>query len=320
MAQEAVEHVSGALSATDLAELVGAFNEVTARLQSTHEQLRGEVARLQTELKDARSQLRRAQELAALGEMAAGIAHEVRNPLVSIRLFGEALVADLSDRPTESELAGKIVRSVDRLNAVVGDVLNFARDLKVAPESVPVSLLLHDVQEAAAGYAASIGVDLVVVSGPERLVSVDRGLMLQAMVNVVRNACEAACDPVGDRSAVGRRVEVSVEERRGRMPDGATRAELAIVVADSGPGFSQDVRDRVFNPFFTTRETGTGLGLAIVHRILDAHGGSVVLGNRVDFGAVVELRVPLVADGDGNADGGCVLADGARSLVMTSEG
>ncbi|MCR9218103.1 MAG: ATP-binding protein [bacterium] len=301
------------LSPTDLAELVGAFNEVTARLQSTHEQLRGEVARLQQELTDTRGQLRRAKELAALGEMAAGIAHEVRNPLVSIRLFGEALVSDLSDRPEEQGLAGKIVRSVDRLNAVVGDVLNFARDLRVQSDVIEVDALLRDVAEVASGYARSVGVDLTVVASPGTQVSCDRGLLQQAILNVVRNGCEASADvPDG-----ARRVEVSVQERRGRTPDGASRPELAFCVADSGPGFPTEVRDRVFNPFFTTRETGTGLGLAIVHRILDAHDGSVVIASNENAGALVELRVPLCVSVEHAGDESPQQT--VRSLVMTSE-
>lgn len=315
MAVSAVEHISGGLSAADLAELVGAFNEVTSRLQVTHEQLRGEVARLQVELHETRTQLRRARELAALGEMAAGIAHEVRNPLVSIRLFGEALVSDLVDRPQECELAGKIVRSVDRLNAVVGDVLNFARDLRVDAIDTPVDTLLSEACEAASGYAHSMGVDLVIVSAPARVLRIDRGLMLQAIVNVLRNACEAAGESGADRG----RVEISVEDRRGRLPDGVARDELAVVVKDNGPGFHADVRDRVFNPFFTTRESGTGLGLAIVHRILDAHNGSVVLGDRDGGGAVVELRVPSDMKSSCTVDGECVLAGRMNSLVTASE-
>jgi len=305
---------SASLSPSDLAELVGAFNEVTARLQSTHEQLRGEVARLQTELTDTRHQLRRARELAALGEMAAGIAHEVRNPLVSIRLFGEALESDLSDRPGERELAGKIVRSVDRLNAVVGDVLNFARDLRVQVEEIPADSFLRDATDMASGYAQSMGVNLIMRESGGLLFEVDRGLMLQAVLNVLRNACEAASEGAGDAA----RVEVCVEPRRGRLPEGGTRPEVAIVVCDNGPGFPDEVRDRVFNPFFTTRETGTGLGLAIVHRILDAHAGSVVLGKRDGGGAVVELRVPLAAE-SGGAEGERVLDGDSRTLNLSSE-
>ncbi len=145
------------------------------------------------------------------------------------------------------------------------------------------------------------------------VVPVDRGLMQQAIVNVVRNACEAAAE-VEDGP---KRVEITIEPRRGRTPDGDSREEVAVCVADTGPGFPVEVRDRVFNPFFTTRETGTGLGLAIVHRILDAHDGSVVLGERDGGGALVELRVPLEA--------GPVPAGGAhhetdiRSLVTHSE-
>lgn len=310
-----VQSVEGAsLSPADLAELVGAFNEVTARLQSTHEQLRSEVARLQTELTDTRHQLRRARELAALGEMAAGIAHEVRNPLVSIRLFGEALESDLSDRPGERELAGKIVRSVDRLNAVVGDVLNFARDLRVQVEQISVESFLRDAADMASGYAESLGVELLVSEPGGLSFEVDRGLMLQAVLNVLRNACEAASEGAED----GALVRVSVEPRRGRLAEGGTRDELAIVVSDNGAGFTDEVRDRVFNPFFTTRETGTGLGLAIVHRILDAHAGSVVLGKRDGGGAVVELRVPLMAE-DAKAGGERVLDGDTRTLNLSSE-
>ena len=106
---------SGGIDAAEFAELVRAFNEVTARLESTHASLRREVASLKDELAEAQDRLRRSRQLAALGEMAAGIAHEIRNPLGAIGLTLEALTEDLADRPAELELCGRVTRAVVRL-------------------------------------------------------------------------------------------------------------------------------------------------------------------------------------------------------------
>lgn len=283
---------AAALSQQDLGELLSTFNEVTGRLQSAHERLTGEVARLQKELRGANRQLRRARELAALGEMAAGIAHEVRNPLGSIKLYAKVLVEDLGDRPNEKALAEKIAGAVDRLNAVVGDVLSFSREIRARRAGVNA----WDVVSAAVDSARGVGGPGVMVEADEAaLVGVaivaDAGLLSQAVTNVVRNACEA----VGEASGTGR-VTVTAERRRVLSASGERGDGCAIVVGDTGPGVPDEVLARVFNPFFTTRHTGTGLGLAIVHRIVDAHGGTVTIRNveegGVRTGAVVELIVP----------------------------
>jgi signal transduction histidine kinase len=266
------------LSVSDLAELIASFNDVTARLQSTHESLRGEVSRLESELRDAKDQLHRAQELAALGEMAAGIAHEVRNPLGSIRLYASALVSDLRDRPSEQDLARKIAGAVTRLDAVVGDVLAFSRRMVVRPEALCASRLIDEAVDACRGVLERHGVS-VHRARPKKDVEFrgDAVLLHQALVNVVRNAAEAIaddeCRPAGIEPAIW------IEARRTRRVDAAGQAQdvTSISVRDSGPGIPPEVLSRVFNPFFTTRAAGTGLGLAIVHRIIDAHGGRVVI-------------------------------------------
>src|SRR5262249_42196179 len=122
---------AGQVTPAELAELMATFNEVTGRLQGTHESLKREVVRLQGELRDANEQLQRSRRLAALGEMAAGIAHEVRNPLGSIRLYARMLEHDLVDRPQERSVATKIAAAVHGLDGVVGDVLSFAREARV---------------------------------------------------------------------------------------------------------------------------------------------------------------------------------------------
>jgi signal transduction histidine kinase len=289
------------LSVSDLAELITSFNDVTARLQSTHETLRGEVTRLEAELRDAKEQLHRAQELAALGEMAAGIAHEVRNPLGSIRLYASALAQDLSDRPAERELATKIAGSVSRLDAVVGDVLTFARRMVVREEEVPTGKLIDDALDACAALFERHAIVLHRPRRRELFVRGDAVLLHQALVNVIRNAAEA----MGEAGCVSERA-IWIEARRTRSvtaEGGAALQQVTVLsVRDNGPGIPEDVLSRVFNPFFTTRHTGTGLGLAIVHRIIDAHKGRVVIRSNAaaatgpsSTGTTVEFHLPSPA-------------------------
>jgi len=117
----------------ELEDLLRTFNDVTSKLQSTHETLRAEVSRLQGELEQANRRLRRSRELAALGEMAAGIAHEIRNPLGSIKLYTEALEADLRGDAPSHGTAVKIGSAVEGLDRIVGDVLAFAREMRLRP-------------------------------------------------------------------------------------------------------------------------------------------------------------------------------------------
>lgn len=274
--------LGSAVSPGDLAELMSAFNEVTTRLQSTHESLHREVVRLKAELQEANEQLQRSKRLAALGEMAAGIAHEVRNPLGSIRLYAQMLEQDLSDRPAPQKIAKKIAAAVHGLNAVVNDVLDFSRDLKadVAPvraaEVVSGALDACGVSETMARRLGGAAED------SDQEVWCDSALMHQALVNIIRNALEAMAEH--QARAGGHRLSIEVSD-----VDDSTQA---IRVLDTGPGIPQDTIDRMFNPFFTTRKTGTGLGLAIVHRIIDAHGGRISVRNALDGGAEFELLIP----------------------------
>lgn len=294
-----------ALTQTDLAELLSSFNEVTARLQSSHEQLRGEVARLSAELRDANEQLERSRRLAALGEMAAGIAHEVRNPLGSIRLYARMLEEDLAAHQAQAALAIKITNATRVVEAIVGDVLSFAREFRLRPQPVCAS----DLFEKALDLCKHDGVPgwrAVEVTFPSRQreveVNCDPSLLQQVLVNLVRNAFEAmAEEPAGPY-----RLELSAERTRVTVKSGErARREQAVVlrVRDTGPGVAPEVVDRMFNPFFTTRGQGTGLGLAIVHRIIDAHGGRVSVRNNAECsdtpagfprGACVEVILPAL--------------------------
>lgn len=280
----------------DLAELLGAFNDVTARLHRTHEALQREVAALKTELRDANEQLGRSRRLAALGEMAAGIAHEVRNPLSSIRLYARMLEQDLSDRPAQRAVAGKIAVAVVGLDAVVNDVLSFARELRVSPVPTDTSVLLTRAIDACRGeVAAAACPPRIIRADAERAgglsVYCDPAAAHTALVNVIRNAIQAAQEAPAPPGGPAVTVDAFP---RGAGPDGG----VVIAVADTGPGVGPDVIDRMFNPFFTTRAAGTGLGLPIVHRIVDAHAGRVTARNRPapERGAVFELFFPEPGD------------------------
>jgi len=305
------------LDPDDLAELIRAFNEITSRLQQTHETLTAEVGRLQRELSATNEQLRRAQELAALGEMAAGIAHEIRNPLGSIRLYASMLEQDLPDRPEQRRTAEKIAHAVRGLNAIVTDVLTFAREMRVEPAPVQAGTLLARAVDACRDEFQQAGVEPPILDKSETATKLhcDAGLAHQALVNVFRNAAEAAGASVGraagpssspcrDGGAAARepRVEVDISTRHVRDSSGRTRSMAAIAVRDTGLGVSDEVKRRMFNPFFTTRQSGAGLGLAIVHRIMDAHGGRVVARNHEDGGAVFELFFPTEPDEQTHAD------------------
>ncbi|MCA9291804.1 MAG: hypothetical protein KDA25_11800 [Phycisphaerales bacterium] len=279
------------LGLEDIQELMESVQAVTSELQRTHVTLQAQVTDLQGELAAANAQLRRSRSLAALGEMAAGIAHEIRNPLGSIQLYTQMLGEDVADRPDQSALCVRIQGAVEHLDAIVRDVLAFARDIRVRPTRIDAADLLDRAIVSCDGVARTGGATVIRMPVPDvaAQVTLDVHLVTMALANLIRNAIEA----IAESGATTREVRVSVNRARRRRPDG-TRAELVVLgVEDTGPGIPADVVSRMFNPFFTTRPSGTGLGLAIVHRIIDAHGGHVHAGAGATGGALVELCLPL---------------------------
>lgn len=275
----------------DLRELLLAFTRTTQSLEATHAALQGQVARLQNDLAQANAALRRSEALAALGQMAAGIAHEVRNPLGSIQLYAQMLREDLEGNSAQAELCIKIDRAVTGLDAVVRDVLTFAREMHVRVEET-TDIDLFD--RAVSTCEGLIVAHQVTVRRAERgmiAFDADPALLTQALSNLVRNAVEAMVEHSCDR----RELLLGAARRRVRGPNGNTQPCAVLWVHDSGPGIPENVRDRIFNPFFTTRHAGTGLGLAIVHRIVDAHGGHVRIGPSGVGGACVEICLPTTS-------------------------
>ncbi|GIW73657.1 MAG: hypothetical protein KatS3mg103_0179 [Phycisphaerales bacterium] len=301
-ADAAARAVQARLSPEDLAELIHAFNAAAAELEQTHQALRSEVARLKGQLQEANRRLERSRRLAALGEMAAGIAHEVRNPLAAIALHAEMLREDLGDGPS-GQTAEKILRAARELDGVVGDVLRFARELTVAIRPVPMVEPARRAVATCQPLADRAGVALRVEArrvgergieggadgGAEALAELDGGLVAQALGNLVRNAVEAIAEE-GSNGPGLVRVCVGLEEEDGRQ-------QVVYEVIDNGPGLPEGVLERMFNPFYTTRQTGCGLGLSMVQRIADAHGGRVDASAGGGGGARFALVLPRRAVG-----------------------
>ncbi len=286
----------------DLREIIEAYHGVTERLQQSHEALQREVLRLREQLASADAQLQRSQRLAALGQMAAGIAHEIRNPLAAISLYAEMIAEDSArlGRSTvdESDLlatqvhdnAGKITDAVRGLSGIVNDVLHFSRPIEPRRQNAPVVALFERVLQEHRPAIEQAGVTVELRCEPTLSAALDADLLHQALLNLVRNAVDAMTgrhdiDTDETRSDQEHRLSLTAERDAGNT--------LNLTVADTGPGIGDDAIDRIFNPFFTTRSTGTGLGLAIVHRIADAHGGSIAVRNDAHTGgAVFTLGLP----------------------------
>ncbi|MCH2145821.1 MAG: ATP-binding protein [Phycisphaerales bacterium] len=305
----------GSVAMSDFMELMHSFNEVTQQLEHTHDALRSQVASLQAELAEANERLRRSRSLAALGEMAAGIAHEIRNPLGSIGLNVGLLREDVADLPGSLVLCDKVAKAVSGLDSIVGDVLSFARDSKLVVQSCCPRELVSD---ALAANEALIGAGSIriAVDVPDGLaVEVDRGLVVQGLTNVIRNACEA----LGSAGIEQAELTIVVDRLMARTTADGPRAEhVRFQVRDNGPGIPEHLRDRIFNPFFTTRETGTGLGLAIVHRIVDAHDGTLAIHDACP-GARVELSFPIERTEPDDGDAGVSLLGAVQDRIDNHE-
>ncbi len=274
----------------DLHELLQLYNTVTQRLQISHERLEGEVVRLREQLEQKNKELELKKRLAALGEMAAGIAHEIRNPLGGIQLYAGTLLAEVSDRPAAAELVRKISSGVKGLNALVSDMLTFTRDLQLTKHDEDLSEIILETLELAAPALLEQDVTVRVHGSVEgKGILADRRLLSRVLLNLVLNAAEA----IGEAGIHPGRIEIRASQMDTQSAGSASGAKVELIIEDNGPGIPAENLERIFDPFFTTKHTGTGLGLAIVHRIIESHGGQITAENRYgERGARFRIALP----------------------------
>ena len=230
--------------------------------------------------------------LAALGEMAATMAHEIRNPLAGIEVLAGLLRRQLPDKPDAHALVQDIINEAKLANAIVQEMLEFVRPVRLQLDGVSIRDAVQSAITMADDKAnrADIAVE---VRLPEGLPSVqaDKHQLAQVLGNLLINAYEAL-DGRGAVTISGRVVDAA--EDGALLPDGNQPVPTVIVeVADTGPGVPPELIDRIFHPFFTTKAQGSGLGLAIVRKIVDAHEGRIDMTSAPDRGTSFKVTLPV---------------------------
>lgn len=241
------------------------------RLTQQYQETAETLAETNRRLEQAQAEARRSERLAALGQLSAGLAHEIRNPLGVIKGSAEMLTQKLADsNPLATELAGYISTETNRLSALVTRFLDFARPLHadLAPSDISAVLdrALNDVAQFWKGAPVQVEKQYQPNLPP---VPLDEGLCEQAFVNIIQNAYDAMGGDAGGH------LGVTVARAQRNMPNGGNTGGVEICIADSGPGIPSELREQIFNPFVTTKKSGVGLGLSIVSKIIDGHHGFI---------------------------------------------
>ncbi|MGB0002396.1 MAG: ATP-binding protein [Candidatus Acidiferrales bacterium] len=228
-------------------------------------------------------QLRHAERLAALGRLIAGVAHEVRNPLATIRLRVQ-MCRQSSEDPIVHESCAVALEEIERLNGMVNRLLNFSQPVQLHPERTNLRLLVEQRLEGFAEKARHHRVRFITnFFGAPQYLSIDQSRMAQVFDNVIQNAIEAMADSGGTLS-------MNVTSDGNSSPE---RREVSVEFSDTGSGVNPTIARQVFDPFFTTKSTGTGLGLSICHELVRAHGGEIRLISANGHGTTVRILLPV---------------------------
>jgi two-component system, NtrC family, sensor histidine kinase HydH len=232
------------------------------------------------ELRRAQASLRRSERLAALGQLTAGLAHELRNPLGTIKASAEMLSKEsIRGRPeVMAEMAGYILTETDRMNALIASFLDFARPLQIRAVKADLAALMNDVVRQQSELARSRQVQVISRTNKTPLeFEFDPDLMRLALGNLVQNAIQA--------SSPHDTVELRAEQRD---------QQVMVFVTDEGQGIQKEHLESIFNPFFTTKPQGVGLGLAIVAKIVDEHHGKIDVFSEPGKGTRFEIILPVI--------------------------
>jgi len=240
-------------------------------------------------------ELRRSERLTGVGQLAADIAHEIRNPLAAISGSVEMLETGMREDDPDPEprrLMSIVLREIDRLNDLITEFLQFARPAPAKRAAFDVGAVVEELVRMF-GVARPEGVDLEVEVGRNLIVLADSTQVRQILWNLLLNAVQAMPE--------GGRIRVSVADAGPEPQEGASEGRngskreggfVEVMVADTGVGIAPEVMERIFDPFFTTKTDGSGLGLATVHRIVEANGGSLCVESHVGEGTVLRVRLP----------------------------
>ena len=234
--------------------------------------------------------------LAVLGEMAAAVAHEIKNPLAGIEVMAGLLRRQLRDNAQATALVGDIINEAKMANGIVQEILDFVRPVRLQMERTSVAAALQAAVTMADGSKAKRGevrVQLDIADGLPQI-DADKTQLMQVFANLLINAYEAL-NGTGSVAITAREV---TREEDGALPlDGLHPIPTIVVeVTDDGPGVPPELADKIFSAFFTTKAQGSGLGLAIVRKIVDAHDGRIDLTSRPGTGTKFRVTLPVSGD------------------------
>lgn len=236
-----------------------------------------------TELVELQDRVRKADRMSALGSMATKVAHEIRNPLGSVKGLGQLVLESVEEESQTHQYMQRIIREVDRLSNIVDELLDYSQRRPLTLDSANLNEVVHESLEMARFIEGDQGPTLLqeldFSLSPVRM---DRNRFLQAVLNILVNAIQA----VEPKSGV---VTVSTYQE-----ETARGGQIILEISDNGPGIPADVQDHIFDPFFTTKESGSGLGLSIAHTIVKEHGGVLELNSKPGQGSTFKIILPRI--------------------------
>jgi two-component system sensor histidine kinase HydH len=239
------------------------------------------------EIRGLQKEITRNQRLASVGKLAAGVAHEIRNPLSSIKGFATYFKERSREKVDDQQIANIMIQEVDRLNKVVGQLLEFARPIKISKKSIPLNGLLENSLKMIEKQAAEKNVKIETrFQSRVNTIFADPDWINQVLLNLYLNAIESM--------EAGGRLRVVISNSK--LKNG-----IEITVSDTGIGMGKEDLAHIFDPYFTTKASGTGLGLAIVHNILEAHSGEIKAESTAGQGSSFTIFLPSVMKGESYA-------------------
>jgi signal transduction histidine kinase len=252
-----------------------------------------------TLLKKLEEHAERQNRFTAMGEMAANIAHEIRNPLGSIELFASLLKKAISGEEEKATLVNHISSSVASMNHIISNLLAYTKPRPVSPQRVDLHPLIGEIAEMFQFLARQNQVQIrLALESPRSIVMGDREQLKQVFNNLIVNAVQSM--PEGGELALATR-PVTIHDPRelarfglDNLRTGAANGFVEVTVQDTGCGIPKEMLKKIFDPFFTTKARGTGLGLAIVHQIIVSHHATIDVESRVDQGTRVIMTYPAV--------------------------
>jgi len=247
------------------------------RIEHFNEELESEIERATEELRQTEKELAHREKLAALGEMAASVAHEMRNPMTALRGFAQRMYRRLPETDPNRKYTEIIIEEVDRLTRLIRDVLDYARLPEPEMQLNNLNELILEWLDLIEEDLGRHNINLQTSYGEVPPFIFDAEQIKQVFLNIVSNATHAMQNNGGTLKITTR----------------AENDQAELIIVDSGPGIWPEIMKDIFNPFFTTKSGGTGLGLSIAHRILEDHNGDIKVQSQVGQGATFTIILPL---------------------------